>query len=330
MAEEKAQPIGLADKDKYPEVLLTNIQGWSVNDGPGIRTTLFIKGCPLKCKWCHNPETVNDYPEIYYKRKNKCVQCGACYQACPVEGAINPPIPYEEAQADDCTYHKINRELCTRCMKCVEACKYDALVKVGEHWPMDKLMNELTRDFGFYLNSGGGVTVSGGEGTTRPEYILEVLKGLKAYGIHTCIETCCYVDWDILQKFVPLVDLFLIDIKHMDSLKHREATGVPNELILANIKRLADAGAKMRIRLPIIPGFNDSEEHIERIGEFLSSLGSAVEGVDVLPYHNYCETKYEWLDLVWPFPGVEALPKSAVAPLEEILKSFDLQTTIGG
>jgi len=308
--------------------LVTNVQGYSIQDGPGIRTTVFIKGCPLRCTWCHNPECIHPYPEIYYK-KMKCTQCGKCYEVCP-EGAIYPPIPPSEAQQEDSKYRKINRDLCTRCMKCVEVCLYEALTIIGEPWSVEKVAKEAERDYSFYLNSGGGVTISGGEVTTQTDWALDILKELRGLGIHTCVDTCAYCNWEELEKLLGKTDLFLVDVKHMDPEKHKASTGVSNELIFENIRRLAEAGASIRLRLPIVPDFNDSPENIEEVAKFATSLGSSLEGIDLLPFHNYCASKYEWLGMDWEYTSIMSLDTKDIASLEDILKSHGLETTIGG
>jgi pyruvate formate lyase activating enzyme len=300
---------------------VTNVQRFSINDGPGIRTTIFLKGCPLKCIWCHNPECINSYEEFYYIEK-KCTRCGLCAITCP-ENAITPPGPNGEPPVRD-------REKCNRCMKCVDACPNEALVRVGNFSTIDEIMREVRSDEVFYKHSGGGMTVSGGEPTFHPEFTLELLKEAKKSRIHTVLDTCGYAKWEIYEKLLDYVDLVLVDIKCMDSKKHQEVTGVPNELILSNIKRMAERGTKMRIRLPIIPDVSDSEEHIERVAEFVKELGESVVGVDLLPFHNWAETKYDQLDRSYAFKGLESMVADDVEDFKQMLESYGFAVTVGG
>lgn len=309
------------------QVLVTNTQRFSVNDGPGIRTNVFIKGCHLYCSWCHNPECINPSVGIYWKR-TLCQQCGTCLTVCPRE-AVHPPIPVEEARESD-TYYKIDLQKCDKCMKCVEACPYGALTKVGEPLSIEEMLNEVERDFPFYVNSGGGLTVTGGEPADQPEYVLELLKKGKERGLHICLDTSGHCPWDVLEGMLDYVDIFLYDLKQLDTNKHKKATGVGNELILANLKRLLGAGATVWIRIPVIPGFNDSPEYIESVAQFLKGLSPPVERVDLLPFHNYCQEKYRWLGLDWKFGETESLDQSEVEPLKDILESHGIPTTIGG
>jgi len=312
--------------EKIPFV--SNVQAYSIQDGPGIRTTVFLKGCPLQCKWCHNPENINPYLEVYY-RNIKCTQCGKCLEVCS-DGAIFPPIPIQEARQKDSGYQKINRDLCTRCMKCVEVCPSEALTIAGEEWELEQLLEEVRKDIMFYLDSGGGMTISGGEPTMFTDFSIELLKGSKEWGIDTCVDTTAYCKWENLEKLLPYTTLFLLDIKHMNSQKHKKGTGVSNELIIENAKKLAESGATIRIRIPIVPGFNDTKEELEEIAKFAKSLGSAVQGVDLLPFHDYCVGKYEQLDRVWSFPESVAMDAKAVAHFKELFDGYGLDTTIGG
>lgn len=311
--------------DKQP--LITHIQRYSVNDGPGIRTNVFMKGCPLHCAWCHNPECINLEVEIYWKR-TLCQQCGLCFSACP-EDAIYPPIPVEEALESD-TYHKVDYNKCTKCMKCVEACPYEALSKVGNPLTIEQIIKEVERDAPFYRNSGGGMTVTGGEPTVHPEFVLGLLKEGKKRSLGTCLDTCGYCPWAILEEMLPYVDIVLYDLKHMDPKEHERMTGVSNEIILENLRRISLSGKDIYIRIPVIPEYNDSYEHIEEVIIFLKSLPNPVQRVDLLPFHNWCVEKYRWLKLKWELEDSESIMPEELEPLKEVLEDNGIKATVGG
>lgn len=295
--------------------VVTQIQRYSINDGPGIRTTVFVKGCALRCRWCHNPETWDPEPEVYF-RAPKCAHCGTCAAVCPVPGAV-------DLEGED----RINREICSRCMECVDACPYQALSRVGETVAVEEVMAEVLRDIPFYRNSGGGTTVSGGEPLFQPDFTLELLKAAKGHGLHTCLDTSGYAPAAAVERVLPYVDLVLLDIKHMDPAIHEQYTGVPNHLILENARLMA-ARANVRVRVPLIPGFNDTEEFIDELGRFAVSAG--LGACDILPYHDYCEAKYRMLGRESTFYKVRPLDDVRVAELERRLRDYGLQTTIGG
>lgn len=301
--------------------LLTNIQRFSMDDGPGIRTIVFFKGCPLSCPWCHNPECV--FPEVdFYYYEQKCVRCGLCAEICP-EKAITLPGPNGEPPRRD-------RKKCTRCMECVNSCPQGALSSVGELWSMEKILQEALSDMLFYKNSGGGVTISGGESLLFHEYAIELAKRLQAEKCHVAVETSCFGKWEHLNELASCVDLFLTDIKCMDPSQHKSFVGVPNELILDNIRKLVNQGKQVRIRVPVIPGFNDNRENFERMAEFLLSLERPVEAVDLLPYHSFAESKYDQLDREYKYKGLPNMEQEEAAQFELILKDKGLSTTIGG
>ncbi len=308
------------------KAMITNIQRFSINDGPGIRTSVFIKGCRLHCSWCHNPECIHSFEEIYWKPM-LCRQCGRCFSVCP-QGAIQPPI--EPGIAENEYYYKIDVSKCDRCMKCVEVCPFNALTKVGDLMSVEEVLDEVERDMLFYSNSGGGMTITGGEPTTVPEFTLELLQKAKERGLHNCLDTCGFCEWEILDSMRPFVDIFLYDVKCMNNKLHIMRTGVNNSPILTNLVRLAETGSDIHVRIPVIPGLNDSTEHMERVADYLEALKPAVKQVDLLPFHNWCQDKYRWLGLQWEYTDVESMSSVEVEDLRDILEERGLHTTIGG
>lgn len=264
------------------EGIVFNIQGYSIHDGPGIRTTVFLKGCPLRCFWCQNPESQDIKPEILFN-KNICTSCGECVKACPNGASILSE-----------TSVIIDRNKCTGCGKCVDVCPAQARSLAGKSLTVDEVMVEILRDKKFYDESGGGVTLSGGEPSVQFEFAVDILQRCKKEGIHTALETCGCVSWQILQQLLEYTDLVLFDVKCIDPKKHHEATGQFNELILENAKKIARL-KPMRVRVPLIPGFNDSEEEIKTIVEFVRRELGSIE-IDLLQYNILGEGKYSRLD----------------------------------
>ena len=298
--------------------LVFNIQGYSVQDGPGIRTTVFLTGCPLKCQWCSNIESQASSPQLAFIRK-LCTLCGRCVQACP-EGAIS--INWDDV--------KVERNLCTYCGKCVEVCHPAALKIWGEEISVGEALQEVKKDRPFYENSGGGVTLSGGEPLNQPRFALALLQLCHKIGIHTCLDTCGFADPHTLEKALKYTDLVLYDLKHMDSTSHQQLTGVPNQLILDNAKLIADERIPMIIRVPLIPMINDSEENISSIAAFTRSLRS-VHQIDLLPYHRFGISKYEALDHTYALSSLPSPGKEAVERAKHIIvEQFNLQCNIGG
>lgn len=298
--------------------VVNDIQRMSICDGPGYRTTVFLKGCYLDCQWCHNPEGKRRYPEVLPYIPN-CIGCGECLGVCPT-GALT---------LEDGNRPFIDRGLCNVCFQCVDACRYDALVVWGSIRSAGEVIDEVEKDKPFYVTSGGGMTLSGGEPMAQPEFCLALMKLAKSRDINTALDTAGSAPWEDYAKVLPYVDLVLYDIKIMDSAAHKDYAGRGNEGILENARRIAEMGIKMRIRVPVIPGRNDSVENMRATGRFVETLGDAVEGIDLLPYHPYAGAKYRIFGLPYPFPEGEGLPDQDVEPFVNALIDY-ADVTVGG
>lgn len=309
---------------------LYDVQGFSVQDGPGVRTTAFLKGCPLRCPWCHSPESQAFYKQLSWMSM-RCLGTDACKQrcikACP-KGAIElGDIKKDAKTGADLQLIYIKRDLCDNCGKCVDACYAGALYLCGKDYTVDELVNRLLQDKNFYERSGGGVTISGGEALCQLDFVIEVLKRLKKEKIHTALDTTGYAEWGKVAKTMPYVDLYLYDIKHMNSEKHKTVVGVPNEVILSNALKLANNGKKLHIRIAVIPMFNHDEKNIRDTAEFCQKLGDAVEVIQLLPYHNLGVMKYFRIS---DKPVAEATPPSDayMEKLKRIFEEYGLPVTI--
>lgn len=258
--------------------IVFDISRGSLHDGPGIRTTVFLKGCPLRCKWCHNPESQSFQPQLSYN-DGKCMRCGTCAAVCPEE--------VHEFIGDK---HKVDYSRCRLNGKCIHECPTGALSVIGKSIPAHEVMAEVLKDKKFYANSGGGLTVSGGEPTSQLDFLLELLSIAKHEGISTCIETCGYAKREAFEKVLPLADCFLYDYKLTDSKMHSEFTGVPNDLILSNLEYLHGAGAGIILRCPIIPGINDNEAHFRGIAEIMKRF-PLIREVQLMAYNNWGNSK---------------------------------------
>ena len=271
-------------KDNETKGLIFNIQRYSIHDGPGIRTTVFLKGCPLRCFWCQNPESQKVKAEILLDR-NKCASCGQCVTACPSGANVLTPDGV-----------KMMRDKCTGCGQCVDVCPNEARRLAGKYVTVDEVMEEILRDRIFYENSGGGVTLSGGEPLMQADFALHLLCRCKEEGLHTALDTCGYAPWETIQKLLKYTDLVLYDIKCLDATKHSNATGKPNELIIKNAKIIAGS-KEMWIRVPLVPGFNDSEGEVRAVVSYVKKeMGS--KKIDLHCYNRLGEGKYDRLDRI--------------------------------
>ena len=258
--------------------IVFNIQKLSIHDGPGIRTTVFFKGCPLRCLWCANPESQKKEPEIACF-PIRCMGCGCCREICP-----------EKAVMED---FSVSKELCIQCLKCAEECFSDGKKVIGNSYTAEDVFREIIKDRGFYETSGGGVTFSGGEPLMQQKFLMECLKMCREAGIHTAIETTGMAPEEKLLQAAPFLDLIYFDLKHMDDEMHRKLTGVSNRQILKNFRRLTEVHRNVTARIPVIPGCNDEEENIRKTAAFAAECGAA--GLELLPYHRLGEGKYAQL-----------------------------------
>lgn len=296
--------------------VIFNIQKYSIHDGPGIRTTVFLKGCPLDCWWCHNPESQKVESQLMFL-PNKCIACRDCEKVCPT-GAIsfsNKSFDYNESK-------------CELCEKCAEVCPSEALEFAGEKQNQEDVIREIEKDKVFYEESGGGVTFSGGEPLVQIDFLDNLLTLAKKKGLHTTIDTCGYAPWENIERIKDNVDLFLYDIKHMDNEKHKKYTGVSNELILDNLRKLAGEGKRIWVRIPIIPGINDDALNIEKMCEFILALN--LRDVFILPYHNIAIDKYNRLDMEYKIPDIKNPDDEVMEEIAEKFKEYGLNVKIGG
>ncbi len=295
-----------------------NIQRFSVQDGPGIRTTVFLKGCPLRCLWCSNPESQSRFPEVVH-RDSLCDGCGRCVDVCPVH-AISLVGDKKVS---------IDRALCDNCGQCVDACFLQALQISGKETPVEEMFAEARKDELYYRNSNGGVTASGGEPLLQGELVVELFQRCQHAGYHTTVDTCGYAEASVLERVLRNTDQVLYDLKHMDAAAHREATGVSNQLILDNARLIAALQVPMIVRIPLIPTINDSEDNIRATIDFVLSLEQVTE-VDLLPYHRFGMGKYRMLDRGYPLPELLPPPEEHVGRLKAMIESSGLKCEIGG
>ncbi|AFL98803.1 MULTISPECIES: glycyl-radical enzyme activating protein [Desulfitobacterium] len=289
-----------------------NIQKYSIHDGPGIRTIVFLKGCPLKCQWCSNPESQHPYPEVFYN-DNKCIgigECRYCLKACRA-GAMT------EAEGKVA----IDRERCTQCGDCAEACPAKAVEVCGVPMTVDEVLNSVEEDGAFYTRSGGGITLSGGEPLVQADFAGKLINEARQRGLNTAVETTGFAEWEAIEKVLNYADTVYYDLKCMDSQKHKKYTGVANEKILFNFKKICTEFPEMaiRVRTPIVPGFNDTKREIRAIVEFIKGMPRDIE-YEILPYHRLGESKYPSLGRIYPLSGVPTLEQEKLRELEGYAK----------
>ena len=297
--------------------IIFDVKQYALHDGPGIRTTVFLKGCPLCCLWCHNPEGIGTSPQILY-RKKRCIACGECLAACP-EDALS-------LTADGVI---TDRVLCNSTGECARICPAEARELAGKTVLPEEIMALVIKDLPFYSQSGGGVTFSGGEPLMQPDFLYECLKRCGREGIHRAVDTSGYAALEVVKQIARQTDLFLYDLKFMDSEKHKYFTGVSNQSILANLKYLARSGARVVIRFPLIPGINDNDENIDLMGMFLRILPE-IETIHILPYHSHQEKKYMHLDTLYLAKETPQPTRDDLLRAKKRLEGFGLNVDIGG
>lgn len=295
---------------------ITNIQGYSIHDGSGIRTVVFFKGCPLSCQWCANPEAISGKPQTGFL-EHLCNGCGKCMETCP-----NSAINLSENS------HRVDYSKCDACGKCSDNCSYGALVKYGEPMTVDEVWDEVKRDKMFYDTSGGGVTVSGGEPLLHAHFVKELFRYCCEEKIGTCVETCGCVPPEAFMDVIPFTDMFLFDLKHMDSDIHKKYTGRHNEKILKNAALLIEQGADVVFRQPLIPGVNDSDSNIEATARFLKNLGERVLKFELMPFHRLGKDKYKALNMEYLLGDLEIMDNETLEKIKKAYISRGINCTI--
>jgi len=291
--------------------IVFDIRRYSIHDGPGIRTTVFLKGCALSCLWCHNPESQSSGPDLIL-RDNRCIRCGACVEACP-SGAI---AWSEDGPVTD-------RAKCRGTGACAAVCYADARSLAGRAMSVEDVMGIVERDRPFFEESGGGITLSGGEPLLQPYFAAALLKAARAAGIHTALDTCGHASWRSLDRLRKDVDLFLYDVKLMDEARHRLFTGAPNHRILENLRALARHGHRIVLRVPVVPGINDDDENLDAVRRFAATLPS-LAGLDLLPYHRVGVDKYARVGRTYPLPDTLPPPRERLAEVAQTLAAAGL------
>ncbi len=298
--------------------LIFDIKRYAINDGPGIRVTLFFKGCPLSCKWCHNPESQSVGVQKMFTA-SKCIGCNACVEVCEFDACrLTPNGIVTDAS------------LCILCGKCADVCPTTATEMTGERMTVEEIMKIIEKERLLMDKSGGGVTFSGGEPLMFPEFLNRLLDICGSENIHRCVDTSGYVKQDVLLETAKRTDLFLYDLKLMDSKKHKYYTGVDNKLILENLKALSRAGAAINIRIPLIKSVNDDEENLVKSARFIAALGGKPKKVNILPYHNIAGKKYEKLGKDYHEGTMDEPAEKTLKSAVEIFEKYNINAVIGG
>ena len=298
-------------------LMVTEIERFAIHDGPGIRTLVFFKGCPLKCRWCSNPETQSLEPQMMLMR-SRCKGCGACIPHCPQKAIF----------LDNEGLIHSDRTKCIDCGACIEPCIYYARKMTGKEYTVQELVDICLKDESAYKHSGGGITISGGEPTVQAKELIPFLEQCKSHRLNIGMETCAFCDWEDLDRITDYLDYVFVDIKNMDKDAHREFTGASNKLILENIRKLSDKGVPMVISIPVIPGFNDTEENIRETAEFAKTLDS-LKRVRLLPYHRLGTVKFDGLDREYPLEQLRSPEQEQMNRLRDIVEDAGVQVTVG-
>ncbi len=308
----------IATAKTEPSGLIWDIKRYTLHDGPGIRTTVFFKGCPLSCIWCCNPESQGLVAELTWIRE-RCLGCGLCSQICPTD-AVETGKDGEKS---------VDPTRCNLCEQCAVKCPGEAMNVLGHLKTVTEVLSEVAKDDVFFQRSGGGLTLSGGEPLAQAEFATELLRRYKTEQAgHTAVETCGQGPWESFKKILPYTDLFLFDLKHFDPVVHSRLTGADNQIILANATRLAESSPNLIFRLPLIPGYNDDPENLKRTAEFVNKL--RIQRLDLLPYHRLGEPKYRRLKRFYPLEGIRSLTDKETAKARWILEQAGLKVRLGG